>query len=101
MLLLVLMIVFSMLLGALLIVVVYYHTDPNGHDIFKDNPGGIWIVVGIAPLVTIALLLTIYYFVNEMMHGRVIITRILNRGERMEKFKPPPMYDYDYYTIDD
>jgi len=88
-----------MLLGALLIVVVYYYTDPNGHEIFKQYEAGIWVIIGMTPLVAIALLTTLYYFVSEMLHGKVVITRILNRGERMEKFKPPGMFDYDYYTI--
>lgn len=69
-----------MLLGALLIVVFYYYTNPNGHSLFVDYEAGIWIIIGMAPLVAVALLLSIYYFVSEMMHGRVVITRILNRG---------------------
>jgi magnesium-transporting ATPase (P-type) len=75
-----LIIVFSILLGALLIVVVYYYTDPAGKDLFKQYTAGVWIIIGITPLVALALLTTIYYFIADMMHGNIVITKILNRG---------------------
>lgn len=62
-LLLILMVVFGMLLAALLIVVFFYYTDENGKALFKDYAAGIWILIGLIPLVAVALGSSIYYFI--------------------------------------
>lgn len=57
------MVVFGMLLAALLIVVFFYYTDENGKALFKDYAAGIWILIGLIPLVAVALGSSIYYFI--------------------------------------
>jgi magnesium-transporting ATPase (P-type) len=78
----VVIVLFSILLGALLIVVIYYFTSQDGKDLFISFPAGIWVVISMVPLVAVGLLISIYYFVAENLYGNLIITRILNRGEK-------------------
>lgn len=95
------MIVFSILLAALLIIVIYYYTEEAGRDLFRGYSAGIWIVIAMVPLVTVALFVAIYYFVAENLYGNLVVVRVMNRGEKVGdgRKKAKGLFDYERYSF--
>jgi hypothetical protein len=43
------------------------------------NGSGIWILLTITPMLGIALIIIIYYFIGENLYGKIKITRAKNK----------------------